>query len=204
MIQKFSSHRVTVSGKTYDISENVFNPKYYYTSKFMAEHIHVTSSDNVLDMGTGSGIQAITAAANALKVIGVDINPEAVHYAKKNISTNGLEKKVSVIQGDLFSSLSPKSKFDVILFTPPYFEGTPRTLLEQALIDPDKKLIKNFFGTAKDYLAPGGYVQMIYSSIAGHEYALQIIRDLGWEHSLMAQSKTWTEIFFIYRISPVA
>jgi len=203
-IQKFGSHRVTVLGKTYEISENVFNPKRYYTSKFMAEHIHVTSADRVLDMGTGSGIQAITAAGVALKVICVDINPEAVHYAKKNIQANGLEKRVSVIQGDLFSSLNPRSKFDVIFFTPPYFEGTPRTLFERALLDPDKSLIKNFFSTAKDYLTHNGYVQMMYSSIAHHEQVLQIIRDLGWKHSLMAKSKTWTETFFIYKISPVA
>jgi release factor glutamine methyltransferase len=201
-IQKFGSHRVTVLGKTYDISENVFNPKRYYTSKFMAEHIHVTSAERVLDMGTGSGIQAVTAAASALEVVCIDINPEAVHYAKKNIHANGLEKKVSVIQGDLFTSLNPKSKFDVILFTPPYFEGTPTTLFERALIDPDKGLVKSFFSTAKDHLTHGGYVQMLYSSIAGYEHVLQIIRDLGWEHSLMAQSKTWTETFFIYKIIP--
>jgi len=155
-------------------------------------------------MGTGSGIQAITAAASALEVVCVDINPEAVRYAKKNIHTNGLEKKVSVIQGDLFSALNPKNKFDLILFTPPYFEGTPRTLFELALIDPEKGLIKNFFSSAKDYLTHSGYVQMMYSSIAGHEHVLQIIRDLGWEHSLMAQSRTWTETFFIYKIVPSA
>jgi release factor glutamine methyltransferase len=193
---------VTVLGVTYEISENVFNPKHYYTSKFMAEHIHVTPTDKVLDMGTGSGIQAITAAKNARKVIGTDINPEAVYYARKNTITNGLQDKVSVIQSDLFSSLNPESKFDVILFTPPYFEGTPRKLFEHALIDNDKKLIKNFFGSAKNYLAHDGYVQMMYSSIAGHENVLKIIRNLGWEYSIMAKSKTWTESFFIYKLRP--
>ena len=143
-IQKFGPRRVKVLGDTYQISENVFNPGRYYTSKFMAENIAVKSSDKVLDMGTGSGIQAIAAARHAREVVGVDINPEAVLYAKENIKAVGLEERVSVIQGDLFSSLGPEDKFDVILFTPPYFDGTPKTLFEHALMDPDKLLIKKF------------------------------------------------------------
>jgi len=202
-IQKFGPHRVKVLGNTYEISENVFNPKRYYTSKLMAEHINVTSSDKILDMGTGSGVLAITAAKHAREVVAVDINPEAVHYAKKNVRARGLEKKVSVMEGDLFSPLDPEHKFDVILFTPPYFEGTPKTLFEYALIDPDKLLVKKFFGAAKKYLTPRGYVQMMYSSIADNESVLQIIHDLGWDHSLMARRRTLTETFFIYKLRPV-
>ena len=54
-IQKYGPHKVDVLKKTYEISEHVFNPKYYYTSKFMAKNISVTPEDVVLDMGTGPG-----------------------------------------------------------------------------------------------------------------------------------------------------
>ncbi len=74
-VQKYGPHRVRVHGKTYLISEDVFNPKYYFTSSFMADNIKVNSDDTVLDMGTGSGIQAITAGQRASKVVAVDINP---------------------------------------------------------------------------------------------------------------------------------
>ncbi|MBI5740434.1 MAG: methyltransferase [Nitrospirae bacterium] len=201
-IQKFGPHRVKVLGNTYEISENVFNPGRYYTSKLMAGHINVKPSDKILDMGTGSGIQAITAARSAQEVIAVDINPEAVRCAEKNIRANGFEGRVSVMEGDLFSPLGPEHKFDVILFTPPYFEGTPETVFECALIDPDKLLIKKFFGAAKEYLTPHGYVQMLYSSIADAEGVLQIIHDLGWEHSLLVRKRTLTETFFIYKLRP--
>ena len=202
-IQRFGPRRVRVLGDTYRISENVFNPGRYYTSKFMAENIDVKATDKVLDMGTGSGIQAIAAARRALRVVGVDINPEAVHCAKENVRAAGLEDRVTVMQGDLFSSLGGEDKFDVILFTPPYFGGTPRTIFEHALMDPDKALIKKFFINARDYLTRDGHVQMLYSSIAAHERVLQITAELGWEHSLMAQTKTWTERFFIYKLWPL-
>ena len=58
-LQKHGSHKVCVLGNIYEISEHVFNPRYYYTSEFMARHIKVNSGDIVIDIGTGSGIQEI-------------------------------------------------------------------------------------------------------------------------------------------------
>lgn len=200
-VQKYGPHRVRISGKSYEISEDVFNPKYYFTSRFMAEHISVTPEDKVLDMGTGSGIQAVTAGHSGANVIAVDINPEAVRFASRNVTANALDDIVTVLEGDLFSSLDPQHKFSVILFTPPYLEGRPETLLDNALYDPDKNLLIRFFKDAKEYLRPGGYIQMIYSSIAGNEKAISVAEQSGWNHSIIARAKTLTEEFIIYRLT---
>ena len=202
-VQKYGPHRVTVSGRTYEISEDVFNPKYYYTSKFMAKHIHVTHDDSVLDMGTGSGIQAITAGQTASHVIAVDINPEAVRYARRNARNNGVESIVTVLEGDLFAPLDPQSMFSVILFTPPYLKGIPKTVFDYALFDSNKKLIRRFFREAKQYLKPDGYIQMIYSSLAGPEEAVSTAGQFGWNHSIIAREKTITEEFLIYKFTLV-
>ena len=200
-IQKYGPRNVRVLGRTYRISENVFNPKYFHTSEFMAKHVHVTPDDSVLDIGTGSGIQAITAAFTASKVIAVDVNPEAVRFAQENVARNGLEHIVTVMEGDLFSSLRPGQTFSVILFTPPYLEGTPKTDFDNALFDSNKELIRRFFRAASLYLKQDGYVQMIYSSIAAPEKALTIAEQFGWNHSIIAREKTFTEEFLIYRLT---
>ena len=200
-IQKYGPRRVRVMGKTYEISENVFNPKHYCTSEFMAKHIKVAPDDIVLDMGTGSGIQAITAGHTASKVIAVDINPEAVRLARGNVIKNGVENNVSVIEGDLFSPLSPRHEFSVILFTPPYLEGTLKTYFDNALFDSNKDLVRRFFKDAKEYLKPGGYIQMIYSSIAEPEQAILITEQFGWDHSIIARKKTFTEEIIIYKLT---
>lgn len=200
-IQRHGSHRVQVLGKTYAISEKVFNPKYYFTSKFMAENIKVNPWDVVLDIGTGSGIQAITAGETASKVVAIDINPEAVRFAKKNIMANGMEDVVFVVEGDLFSPLNSRQLFSVILFTPPYLEGMPRSDFERALFDPCKKLVRRFFRDAKNYLKPGGYVQMLYSSITDPERVLEIARELGWIERLVIREKTFSEEFLIYTLT---
>ena len=200
-IQKYGPHKVSVLGRTYEIAENVFNPKFYYTSIFMAKHIKVQPDDLVLDMGTGSGIQAITAGRAASRIIAVDINPEAVSFAKKNVIANGLENRISVIQSDLFASLNSGHRFDVILFTPPYLIGIIKTNFDHALFDPNKELAYRFFRDAGDYIKPNGYVQMLYSSVAGPEKILEIPGQLGWKHSLMAREKTFSEEFLIYKFT---
>jgi release factor glutamine methyltransferase len=200
-IQRYGPHKVQVLGRTYEICEEVFNPKFYYTSEFMARHINVSPDDVVLDMGTGSGIQAITAGQRASKVIAIDINPRAVEFARRNVKINGLENIVSVIAGDLFAPLKQEQMFNVILFTPPYLEGKPKSDLEYALFDPDKILINRFFREARKYLKPDGYVQMVYSSLANPEKVLGISKQHGWHYTMIARERTFSEAFLIYRLT---
>jgi release factor glutamine methyltransferase len=200
-VQKFGKSRYTIMGNTFEISESVFNPKYYYTSMYMAKNISVSPDDIVLGMGTGSGIQAVTAAQTASKVVAIDINPVAVKYAKLNAAANGLNDRISVMEGDLFSPLEKKRAFSVILFTPPYLEGMPGSGFEHALFDPEKTLITRFFSEAQNYLKTDGYIQMLYSSMADHESVLSIARKLGWHVELISQQDTFSERFFIYKIT---
>lgn len=58
--------------------------------------------DTVLDMGTGSGIQAIAAARlGAARVLALDNDPGAVRVASMNVSLNGLVDVVEVKEGSL-------------------------------------------------------------------------------------------------------
>ncbi|HDJ22946.1 MAG TPA: methyltransferase domain-containing protein [Candidatus Aminicenantes bacterium] len=201
-LQNYGPHEVEVIGRKYLTSKDVFNPKYFRTSEFMARHICVTPEDEVLDIGTGSGILAIVAGFKARRVLAVDINPEAVRIAQKNIKRHGLESTVRVIEGDLFSSLPSGSIFDVILINPPYLEGIPQDNLGLALYDPAKSLIKRFFKEASHYLKPDGFVQMAYSSIAEPERVLRIANELGWRFQTLAESKELFETYIIWKLTP--
>ncbi len=53
------------------------------------------TGEDVLDVGTGSGILAIYAAKlGARRVVGIDVDVEAVRWAKRNLSFNSLEGHV--------------------------------------------------------------------------------------------------------------
>jgi ribosomal protein L11 methyltransferase len=70
-------------------------------------------NQNVLDLGTGSGILAIAAALmGAERVVAVDIDPVAVGIARENAAMNGVEGRVQVLEGSLEAAKPP---FDLIL-----------------------------------------------------------------------------------------
>jgi ribosomal protein L11 methyltransferase len=66
----------------------------------------VKQGDQVIDVGTGSGILAIAAAKLGAKhVLALDLDPIAVSSATENTSINHLEDQVTIIQSDLLKLL---------------------------------------------------------------------------------------------------
>jgi release factor glutamine methyltransferase len=201
LAQHLGPRVVKVRGHTFAVPRQVFNPKLYLTSKFMARHMEVRPGDDVLDVGTGSGVLAVVAGETARRVVAVDIDPVAVECARASVQRNGMEKVVRVAQSDLFAALPPDARFNIILFSPPYFEGAIRSAFDHALYDPQKALATRFFARAGRHLKPGGYVQMVYSSAAQPERALKAAGRLGWDWSVVAEKKAGLEVLYVYRLT---
>ena len=92
-------------------------------SFLLQKHVRKYAQGKVLDMGAGSGIQAITALEKTKDVLAVDINPKAVEELKK--------KNINAKVSDLFSNV--KGKFDLIVFNPPYLPADEREPEDSAL-----------------------------------------------------------------------
>jgi release factor glutamine methyltransferase len=106
------------------VDENVYEPA--EDSFLFAENLEVEAGGSVLDMGAGCGILGILAAKKARDVIAVDVNPYAVRCAKENASVNNVRSKMAFVQGDMFTWLSEKATFDMILFNAPYLPADTR------------------------------------------------------------------------------
>ena len=87
----------------------------------------VADADNttaVLDLCTGSGCLAILAALafpNA-QVDAVDLSPEALEVAQRNVIDYQLHTQISLIQSDLFAQLGDK-QYNIIISNPPYVDA---------------------------------------------------------------------------------
>ena len=69
--------------------------------------------DRVFDIGTGSGILAISASKlGAREVVGVDLDIVAVHSAKENVDHNHLDN-VRILQGNLLDVVEGKAELVV-------------------------------------------------------------------------------------------
>ena len=70
----------------------------------------------VLDLGSGSGILAITALKlGAAKAVAMDIDPQAIRAARQNFRRSGLQGRVSIAQSTLPHSLAPAEEFDLVM-----------------------------------------------------------------------------------------
>lgn len=70
----------------------------------------VKGGERVFDLGCGSGILSIAAAKlGAGEVWAVDVDSTAVRVSQENVALNGVESKVTVLQGDLAANLSGRA-----------------------------------------------------------------------------------------------
>jgi release factor glutamine methyltransferase len=165
-----SSKRVCFGDYVFSVRENVYEPA--EDSFLFAENINVHEGNEVLDMGTGIGILGVLAAKEASAVVAVDVNPHAVRCAKENAVLNNVRSKMAFVQGDLFTPLSEKAKFDVITFNAPYLptdnaEGD--SWLERAWNGGAKgrQIIDRFISEAPKHLKQAGRVLLMQSTLSG-------------------------------------
>ena len=76
----------------------------------------------ILDIGTGTGLIALMAAQRnpQAKVLGIDIDEEAVRQARENIAESPFSSRVGCILQDILT-FEPEEPFDAILCNPPFF-----------------------------------------------------------------------------------
>jgi ribosomal protein L3 glutamine methyltransferase len=79
------------------------------------------SIESALDLCTGSGCLAILTALafpNA-EVAAIDLSPEAIAVAERNVADYSLSDRIELIHSDAFKNLAGR-KFDLIVSNPPY------------------------------------------------------------------------------------
>lgn len=142
-------------------------PIYAYESAYIAKKAIIREGDYVLDLATGSGIIALFCADKAKKVIGTDINPKAINYAKFNAILNGLDTKVEFRLGDLFEPVK-NEKFDLIIWNGPTL-ATPNLPNKYPIYcfggADGLDFTRRFINEAPDHLRPNGRLQWLDPSL---------------------------------------
>jgi len=124
-------NRAYIQGVPFYVDERVIVPRSFIGELLMtafAEENAPTGDpeavSRALDLCTGGGSLAVLAARvfpNA-RIDAVDLSPEALAVARRNVEEHGLAERVALIEGDLFEPLKGE-RYDLILANPPYVDA---------------------------------------------------------------------------------
>ena len=124
----------------------------------------------MIDVGTGSGVIALTLAAEFPKaeIVGADISEDALILARENAERLGLVDRVRFLRSNLLESVQPG--LDLIVANLPYVSTKDRqNLSREVLHDPEvalfagargDELVRQLIAQAPSWLRPGGILAM--------------------------------------------
>lgn len=124
----------------------------------------------MIDVGTGSGVIALTLAAEFPKaeIVGADVSEDALTLARENAVRLSLADRVQFLRSNLFENV--QSHFDVIVANLPYVSTEDRqNLSREVLHDPEMalfagargdELVRQLIAQAPSWLRPGGILAM--------------------------------------------
>jgi release factor glutamine methyltransferase len=170
----------------------------YLLQKTIGSYLKNKSKNlKIIDIGSGSGIQALTCKKLGFKsILAIDINPDAVKHLKK--------QKLKAIQSNLFSSSKLKNKkFDLIIFNPPYLPEDKREPKDSRQNTTAGKkgyeIIIKFLKQAKKHLKnKDSSLLLLFSSLSKPKVILKTAKDLKYNFQLLDQQKLFFEELFVF------
>lgn len=123
------------------------------------------SKELAIDVGIGSGVLSLMLLKNDfLRVIGTDINPNAIIGMREESKKFEVEDRLDLIYGDLFADCNCKA--DLIVFNPPWIKAMYNLEddMDRAIYYEDT-LFPRFFAQAKNYLKENGKLIILFSNL---------------------------------------
>lgn len=139
-------------------------------------------ASRVLDVCTGSGLLAITAAQAGAATTAVDVSRRAVLTVRLNARLNGVP--VRALHGPLFAPVRGE-RFDCIAANPPYVPSTrpqlpangPSRAWEAGTHG--REVLDRLIAEAPSHLRPGGVLLVTHSDLIGEQLTCALMREAG-------------------------
>ncbi|MFJ5260982.1 methyltransferase [Streptomyces sp. NPDC088387] len=126
---------------------------------------------SALDLGTGSGIQALHAAQHATRVTATDVNPRALHTTALTLELSGAPV-ADLREGSLFEPLKAGETYDLVVSNPPFVisPGARLTYRDGGMAGDD--LCRTLVQGAGERLNEGGFAQFLanWQHVEGEEW----------------------------------
>lgn len=156
-------------------------------SRLLASALAAEALDGarVLDLCTGTGLLAVTAArAGASEVVAIDVSRRATWNARLNLWRHGGQARGRARRGDLFGAV-PNGGYDVIVSNPPYVPGAQDDLPTRGRARAwdggrdGRAIVDRICAEGPPLLRPGGRLLMVHSGVTDAEQSLRALRAAG-------------------------
>ena len=157
-------------GRDFSVGPDVLIPRPETETLVESALARVAPDATVLDLGTGSGIVAVTLACErpGMAVAATDTSESALALARRNARTLGCGDRVEFLAGSWYEPVA-RRRFDLIVSNPPYVAGTDPHLAQGDLrFEPPHALtdgsrdglgsIRAIVAGARAHLKPGGTI----------------------------------------------
>ncbi len=154
-------------GREFRVTPDVLIPR--PETEHLVEAALTRSAETILDIGTGSGVIAVTLALETkARVMATDVSLTALGVARYN--ARALDARVAFAAGDLGAAFADNS-FDLVVSNPPYVAGHDRASLQPEVRDHEPALAlfggddglaiyRRLVPEAARLLRPGGWLMM--------------------------------------------
>jgi len=134
-------------------------------SASLAQLVVHSPVDNALDLGTGSGVQAVHLARRARQVVATDVNPRALALARLSLDLSGASAEL--LEGSLYEPVAGR-RFDLIVANPPFVIAPPegRLTYRESGLDGDD-VCRELVRQAPEQLTEGGWCQLLANWLDG-------------------------------------
>jgi release factor glutamine methyltransferase len=186
------ANRVTASGQTFVFRgmtlivpprvQQITGARHLLGEAVLAE---VSDGDRVLDIGTGSGINAILAASRGAYVVAVDLSPEARDAAQENAERSGLAKRIEIKQSDLFTEV--EGPFDIIVYEPHVRGRSLDERREVAATSESPRGVAIVVRQARRHLSSSGRILFFVGPSSDRAQLMEVAAEEGFTSHLIAQ-----------------
>ena len=167
-------------------------------SWFLQKWVKKLAKGSVIDIGTGTGIQAFSAAQKkeVSSVIGVDINPKAISYS----TMNSKHEKIKYLVSDMFEKIN--QDFDTIIFNPPYLLNHPE--IKDLALDGGPtglEVTARFVKQSGSHLKQGGIILVLVSNHVDVNKFEKISKEENLRYKILDKLKMDFEILYCYKLT---
>jgi release factor glutamine methyltransferase len=156
-------------GRRWTALSGVFSPAHTPVTELFTSWLPYRSGSSFLEMGSGTGVTAVTAALAGCQVTALDINRAAVANTRLNAVRHGVGDRVDARHSDVFDGLAPGERFDLIYWNSNFVlmapDFVPDSELQRAFYDAGYEAHRRFVTQAAGHLNGAGRVLLGFSDL---------------------------------------